>query len=95
MENHLLECYRGLALSSEDADSTSIMSQIRLEADEEDRSIGAKMSHLGIPLSNEHQDLNIEGFNSSYLVSDILQTCMWINCEANQYDVCLWIAQRS
>lgn len=69
---YLLERYRRLALSSENADCTSIVSQIRLKADEKDWGIGAKMSHLGIPLFDELQDLNLGNFNSSYLVGDIL-----------------------
>jgi hypothetical protein len=60
-------------LSSEDADCASIVSQIRLEADKKDRSIGAKMSHFRIPLLDELQRLELLRVSiSSYLVSNIL-----------------------
>lgn len=86
----LLLSDRGQSLGFEEVDTGSFCSKIRLEADEDERSIWAEMENFGVPLepyvstrSSTHQE------RSSYLVHNIFKGVWAIDGKADKQEICL------
>jgi hypothetical protein len=79
----------GQPLGFEEVDAGTFGSKIRLETNEDKRSVGAEMKDFGVPL----QALLAQGLSSikqtSYLVHDVFKGVGTVDSKANKQKICL------